>query len=681
MFFSINTWIIIGLFVAGSYYLLRERKVREICFGKSKIREELCTVKEQLKAIAKNSVTEKEELSDEPQYVLGSKEIVDEITKVMNGSIMEEEWRTFKRYIISEDKSNSSTDKEYAIKDIRDSFDADLFIDQRINDSSLKSLPANFTGLGLLGTFEGLTFGLMFMNREGSDGMVSSINHLLDGSGSAFITSLLGVLFSLGITIQINRLKDKIKEDYESIIGSLEQCITIVPYEQLFVDQSNKYKEEMRNLFEELAENISNGMAASYDKTLSPQLSSISSSMEIVNTKLDLVNNNLLKLTQNAGSAVGEAITSMAGNEIRALSGVIHNVSKSLEDAATMNTTMTDRQEKVFGQLEEFMLNSTKKTESMQDVMQNKLQSSVEAVSAQLKEVMGEVSKQYSESQSLLQQQLYASIESISQKFEETSLGMSSQIESTTSKLTASASDVVERMKETTSNLTTSTAAMIEKISNSQDTLLENVVKTTGQLDSVAEKITNSSYDMMSDITGMVHQSAGEVNKSVEAIKLVTSDIYNVMNSVKEGNKELTSASSIVSQASTKLADYQESFDYMTKETLNHLAKINEEHAMTLKTAIDSANEMNQHWREYHERYVQLASSMKEDMGFVKTELSNYQHMVQDDLNKLLREFDSSVEQIAAHYQSILDSMGNVSDSFIDRMNELKHQNQPMRRK
>ena len=69
-----------------------------------------------------------------------------------------------------------------------------------INAKMLDAGSGTLVGLGLLGTFLGLTLGIQGFDSSNSENIQSSIQSLLDGMGTAFLTSLLGMFFSLVYT-------------------------------------------------------------------------------------------------------------------------------------------------------------------------------------------------------------------------------------------------------------------------------------------------------------------------------------------------------------------------------------------------------------------------------------------------------------------------------------------------
>nr|HPK45204.1 MotA/TolQ/ExbB proton channel family protein [Spirochaetota bacterium] len=65
---------------------------------------------------------------------------------------------------------------------------------QTINDIFLDSIPGIFTTLGILGTFVGIFIALMNFDVNN---ITTSIPYLLGGLKTAFLTSILGIIFSL----------------------------------------------------------------------------------------------------------------------------------------------------------------------------------------------------------------------------------------------------------------------------------------------------------------------------------------------------------------------------------------------------------------------------------------------------------------------------------------------------
>lgn len=82
--------------------------------------------------------------------------------------------------------------------------------DYKKNRKWIEQLPSLISTLGVIGTFAGITIGLMGFKTGTFEEIAASIPQLLGGLKMAFFTSLLGMVGSLILSRRINRAYDKI---------------------------------------------------------------------------------------------------------------------------------------------------------------------------------------------------------------------------------------------------------------------------------------------------------------------------------------------------------------------------------------------------------------------------------------------------------------------------------------
>lgn len=97
----------------------------------------------------------------------------------------------------------------WAYKYIYDASDSEL----KKNRKWIEQLPSLISTLGVIGTFAGITIGLVHFDPDHLD---DSIPRLLEGLQTAFFTSLLGMVGSLILSRRINHTYDKMDEGNES---------------------------------------------------------------------------------------------------------------------------------------------------------------------------------------------------------------------------------------------------------------------------------------------------------------------------------------------------------------------------------------------------------------------------------------------------------------------------------
>lgn len=82
----------------------------------------------------------------------------------------------------------------------------------RNNRGWIEQLPSLISTLGVIGTFVGITVGLVHFDENNLD---ASIPELLDGLKTAFFTSLFGMVGSLILSRKVNHAYDKLEGDGE----------------------------------------------------------------------------------------------------------------------------------------------------------------------------------------------------------------------------------------------------------------------------------------------------------------------------------------------------------------------------------------------------------------------------------------------------------------------------------
>lgn len=149
------------------------------------------------------------------------------------------------------------------------------------------SIPGILTGLGLFGTFLGLTLGLSGLELEDPDKVKDGISQIINGASTAFVTSLVGIGFSLISLIidkvftywaqkRINWLNNDILRKFNSF--QYEEAILTLKNNNSFIKDNiatlaeqigNKMQEGISLATEEMTKNISSAVEKLVDSTQS----------------------------------------------------------------------------------------------------------------------------------------------------------------------------------------------------------------------------------------------------------------------------------------------------------------------------------------------------------------------------------------------------------------------------
>jgi NADH:ubiquinone oxidoreductase subunit 3 (subunit A) len=105
-------------------------------------------------------------------------------------------------------------------------------------------------GFGILGTFVGLTYGIADSNFETTEAIKNSINNLLSGMGTAFVTSIWGMGLSLLFTVIFKLWQSNITRIIQDLCLELDSENKI-EQEQYEIVQQEKQRKIINELFNE----------------------------------------------------------------------------------------------------------------------------------------------------------------------------------------------------------------------------------------------------------------------------------------------------------------------------------------------------------------------------------------------------------------------------------------------
>lgn len=136
-----------------------------------------------------------------------------------NGRLME----IYKDYQYELERINEM--KEHSFKcDIEDYFN-DEIIDKVMHRNQLNQVPGVMTGLGILGTFIGLSIGLQGFNTGSSEEITNSIAPLMNGIKVAFHTSIYGMIFSLTFNYALKRKLDEVENAIRDFTNAYQKYV------------------------------------------------------------------------------------------------------------------------------------------------------------------------------------------------------------------------------------------------------------------------------------------------------------------------------------------------------------------------------------------------------------------------------------------------------------------------
>ena len=126
-----------------------------------------------------------------------------------------------------------------------------------------------FTGLGILGTFAGLTYGLSGVDMTSGDieTLKNGIANLLSGVESAFVTSLVGIFCAIIYSIAHHLLMKNFQGNVKSLAEKLDEIFPRRSAED-WLAKSCKITDDQTNSIKEIGEAVTQAIYEGLDEKL-----------------------------------------------------------------------------------------------------------------------------------------------------------------------------------------------------------------------------------------------------------------------------------------------------------------------------------------------------------------------------------------------------------------------------
>lgn len=462
--------------------------------------------------------------------------------------------------------------------------DADNYINfasvtSGVNIAFWQNIGGIFTGIGILGTFIGLTSGLMYIGYN--DINTESMAVLMEGLGTAFFTSLIGVVFALVFNYCHKESSEKLQKEIDITVEYIETLFGRMTVEKLLVYNYEKIEEQTAQ-FQSFSSTLAVSIGDAFEEKLSnsdltaalgnvdkntveikqfleSDLSGIISGA--ISTQLEPIfrdlQESISKLSNSGLEAVAEGIQNSAGKELgdfaQTLQSLSDNISGSLHElqqtSGTVKADLNDSISAVISKLDDSVNRIVEQTEHQSNALQgtssdiaNDLKDCVKTllmeIGEQQKGVLGNNSQLMEKTQEEMNKLLLTMQENVNAISQETAQQRSA-LESTTSQIS---NEIQNSMKASLEGIEASIKSMVdqaktqqlnmEKASDNVGKALENNMSTT--IAAMAAQVAAIKEQTDNQINSIKAQTAAQQNSMVETSNNVNIAIADAMDNIKK---------------------------------------------------------------------------------------------------------------------------------------------------
>lgn len=569
----------------------------------------------------------------------------------------------------------------------------------KLNLRMLDTAAGTLVGLGLLGTFLGLTLGIKGFDSSNTERINESIQGLLAGMGTAFLTSLLGMTFSILFTAadkalrhrlykDVKELTDKLDSEYyiddlvlaninqQNIVNQLYkalkndlqqqaleivnkltytnaegQNVTIGNAIREILTENTKQSKALMSFSTDLAMELNQG----FDETLSRQMQQkIVPLMESVDATTKAVVEHIDKMADTVSSPATDMMQNVVDELKQSMQSLLNEFSTGLSGSAT-------------SELENLAMQLGTATQAMADFPKNMenisatLQVTIEEVKHAISEISNTSANANSTAMQQMQEQITYATGAISNaitEVKEVMSGISQSSQEQSNQMVSKLADAAEKM----GSFLTGT---ISTLSNS----VQQSVK--GITDDINSKQTDL-IALQEDTTSQTKKLLENFNIGLERLEKMNEYVTGTMNGFKQAQGEITVSTSNLRTISSDMKLATELFNKGQNDYAARLAQLQ----TASQKGIDQVTEMLKNSGQLSDEYVQKFDLIKQGLGSIFSQLQSglteYSRTVKDTTDKYLASYTSSLTQTTGALASTIERQNEVTEMLIDTISRYK---------
>lgn len=524
-----------------------------------------------------------------------SENAIEELTNSKLANLAASYLKTIDIEIGYDKKTNTSSDFYFNTQNVLKAYS--------INLKALDSASGTLVGIGLFGTFLGLTLGIRDFDSSTSDNIQASIQSLLDGMSTAFITSLVGMAASLLFTT----LFDK---PFRNWLSNALAALTSKLDERYFIDdvalQHIQQKQMFTQLSEELRENVKTEVAT-------------------ISQKVAFTNEDGYEVS------LGNAVRDILEQNQQQTASL---ASFSTDLATEMNNRFADTlKEKIEELLLPLMGTMITHIDQMADTVVKPSNDMMATVAEELKDTMQKV------------------VEEFKQRVSDTA---TQQLE-TLSKSLDSATLVMDAMPGNVSNATESLQATMKKVELSLNNLADDIINKQTDLLALQETTTQSSKQMLQTL-----------NEGLERMDMINKDYASTIEELQQTQKYITDSAGHLKTVSDDLHSSTQTFQQSQSEYAEHVEEMSERNQAAIVQIGNLVEQSGKMSGDYAVKFEIIRQGLSGIFNQLQEGLQEYSRTVQETTNQYLEEYsrghNAAVEALNGNIQMLSELVDDLSD-------------------
>ena len=365
----------------------------------------------------------------------------------------------------------------------------------RISFGFYQSVPNLLTGLGILGTFIGLAFGVgaasSGLSSSDPGQITSSLQQLLDGASLAFLTSIVGIACSI-LFVPVDRFfSRRLHLAVDDWVGAIESRLERVTPEGValqHLEQARRAVTQLEHFNTELIFSLEKALDEKIAGRLSPQLERL---VEAVEGLREDRSSDAGQMIEQALGRFTEALQERTGSQFEEMASIVADLNRTLKDSAA---GLAQSQQDIRTALE-----------SVLTAVRTSMDAGAHAMTETLQEALGDVTRVIADTSKHLAEQMTASSTAASAELRET-------VGSATRDLARTGVEAATQISGSLHGLKVS-AESLERSTRQSEQVLTGMTTFVDRLDGLRHSV-ESAHQQIAAVAEPVGRAASEIRAS-----------------------------------------------------------------------------------------------------------------------------------------------------------------------
>ena len=569
----------------------------------------------------------------------------------------------------------------------------------KLNLRMLDTASSTLVGLGLLGTFLGLTLGIRNFDSSDTTRINESIQGLLAGMDTAFLTSLLGMFFSIVFTLIDKALRHRLYKHVYGLTEKLDSLYYIDDIELSNINQQkivnqlyNALKTDMLQQTSALVDKLTYHNAEGQDISVGNAIREILTENQEQSKALKAFSTDLAMELNNG---FDEVLSRQMQQKILPLMENVDTTTKAIVEhidqmAAQVSSPATDMMQKVVDELKRSMQSMVSEfstglsgsatselenlahqlgtaTQAMADFPKNMqdISSTLQVTIDEVKNAISEISNTSANANSTAMQQMQeqitfatGAISSAITEVKNVMSGISQSSQEQSNHMVNKLADAAEKM-----------GAFLSGTISTLSTSIQQSVK------SITDDVNSKQADLIAlqeDTTSQTKELLEAFNAGLDRLEKMNEYITGTMNMFQQAQGQITGSTA---HLQTITGDMKLATQLFNKSQSDYAVKL-EEMQHNSQRGIDAVTELLKNSGELSEDYVEQFETIRQGLGSIfqqlQSGLTEYSRTVQASTQKYLEQYSTSLTNTTDALSSTIQQQNEVVEMLVESLNAKK---------